>query len=158
MRKRICFDYGFCFLTALLLLTLPLHWVAAYFLAAFFHELGHYLAILLLGGKISCLEFSFRGARMYASALPPKRELVCLLTGPAASLSMLLFVRIFPQLSLCGLVQGIYNLLPIGNLDGGKAARIICLLRRERYFRGRRKKPLQSGATNSTMGALCSKR
>lgn len=158
MHKRICFDYGFCFLTALLLLTLPLHWVAACFLAALFHELGHYLAVLLLGGKISCLEFSFCGARMYASALPPERELLCLLAGPAASLSMLLFVRIFPQLSLCGLIQGVYNLLPIGNLDGGKAARMIRLLRRERYFRNSRKKPLQSDATNSTMGALCSKR
>lgn len=152
LRKRISFDYGFCFLAAILLLMLPLRWVTAYFLAAFCHEMGHYLAVRLVGGKVSCLEFSLRGAKMYASALPPVRWLICLLAGPAASFSMLLFTRIYPQLALCGLVQGVYNLLPIGKLDGGRALDCIRILRQMR------KNSLQSGRTNSTIGAPCSKR
>ena len=72
MRKRICFDYGFCFLTALLLLTLPLHWVAAYFLAAFFHELGHYLAVLILGGKYPAWNFPFAAPECMHRRFRPK--------------------------------------------------------------------------------------
>lgn len=152
LQRRIYFDYGFCFLAAILLLMLPLRWVAAYFLAAIFHEMGHYLAVRLLGGEISCLEFSLRGAKMHASALPAGKQLVCLLAGPGASLSMLMFARVYPQLALCGLVQGVYNLLPLGKLDGGRA--LSCI----RFLWQARKNSLQSGKTNSTIGALYSKR
>lgn len=135
MCRRICFDYGFCFLAALLLLMLPLRWVAAYFLAAWVHEMGHLLAVRLLGGRVSCLEFSARGARMHASALSPGRQLVCLLAGPGASFALLPLVALYPQLSFCGFVQGVYNLLPLGNMDGAGALRCIRLLIK-RHFSG----------------------
>ena len=128
MCRRICFDYGFCFLAALLLLMLPLRWVAAYFLAAWAHEMGHLLAVCLLGGRVSCLEFSFRGARMHASALSPGRQLVCLLAGPGASFALLPLMAFYPRLAFCGLAQGVYNLLPVGNMDGAGALRCIRLL------------------------------
>ena len=135
MHKHISFDYGFCFLVAIQLLILPLRWVAAYFLAAWLHEMGHMLAVCLMGGKITCLAFSFRGAKMHASALSPGRQLICLLAGPAASFATLSLARFYPQLSFCGAIQGAYNLLPLGNLDGGRALRCIRLLR-PRHFIG----------------------
>lgn len=125
MRGRIRADDGFFFLMALLLLTLPLRWVLACFLAAMVHELGHALAVLLCGGRITGVMLSFRGARMDAAPLPVGAELVCVLAGPAASLLLLLLVRPFPRLALCGAVQGAYNLLPLGSLDGARA--VACL-------------------------------
>ena len=88
MRGRIRADDGFFFLMALLLLTLPLRWVLACFLAAMVHELGHALAVLLCGGRITGVMLSFRGARMDAAPLPVGAELVCVLAGPAASLTL----------------------------------------------------------------------
>ena len=62
---------------------------------------------------------------MDAAPLPVGAELVCVLAGPAASLLLLLLVRPFPRLALCGFVQGVYNLLPLGRLDGARA--VACL-------------------------------
>ena len=145
MCRRISFDYGFCFLAALLLLMLPLRWVAAYFLAAWVHEMGHLLAVCLLGGRVSCLEFSFRGARMHTSALSPGRQLVCLLAGPGASFALLPLVAFYPQLAFCGLVQGVYNLLPVGNMDGAGALRCIRLLIKRRFSGAAPKIPCEEG-------------
>lgn len=125
MRGRIRADDGFFFLMALLLLTLPLRWVLACFLAAMVHELGHALAVLLCGGRITGVMLSFRGARMDAAPLPVGAELVCVLAGPAVSLTLGLLLPWFPRLALCGFVQGVYNLLPLGRLDGARA--VACL-------------------------------
>jgi len=118
-------------LLALLLITLPLPWVAAAILAAAVHEGGHWCAVRLLGGKTQSLWVGLRGARMEAVLPSPRRELLAILAGPAASLSLLLLIRVFPRLSLCGLVQGVFNLLPIVPLDGGRALRL--LLRRQSF-------------------------
>ena len=125
MRGSIRADDGFFFLTALLLLTLPLRWVLACFLAAAVHELGHVLAVLLCGGRITGVMLSFRGARMDAAPLPLKADLCCVLAGPAASLLLGLLMPWFPRLALCGLVQGVYNLLPVGALDGARVVQDI---------------------------------
>lgn len=132
MRGSIHADYGFFFLTAMLLLTLPLRWVLACFLAAAVHELGHVVAVLLWGGRITGLALSLRGARMDATPLSTGAELCCVLAGPMASLLLVLLVRPFPRLAFCGLAQGIYNLLPIGTLDGARAAECIHSLWRKR--------------------------
>lgn len=123
--RRVHIDYGFFFLAAVLLLMLPLRWVLACFLAAAIHECGHFLAVLICGGRIVGGSLSFRHARMDAAGLSAKAELLCLLAGPAASLMLVPLMHVFPRLALCGLVQGCYNLLPIGNLDGKKALRCI---------------------------------
>lgn len=65
--------------------------------------------------------------------MSPGRELLCVLAGPAVSFSLLALARFFPRIAICGLVQGIYNLLPIYPLDGGKALRcMVSLLRKHR--------------------------
>lgn len=62
------------------------------------------------------------------------RELIAVLAGPAASLLLLSLVRVFPRVAICGLIQGIYNLLPIYPLDGGKALRCLMALVEEKGF------------------------
>ena len=75
---------------------------------------------------------SFRGARMDAAPLPLKADLCCVLAGPTASLLLGLLLPVAPRLALCGIVQGVYNLLPLGTLDGARAVRDIHSLWRNR--------------------------
>ena len=109
-----------CLFGALLLLTLPLPWLAAALTAACVHELGHLLALRLLGAGRSEIRIGCTGAKIHTSFSEPWRELVCAAAGPAAGLLLLLAARRFPRIAVCGLAQSVYNLLPVYPLDGGR--------------------------------------
>ena len=108
---------------ALLLLTLPLPWLAAAGAAAGIHEAGHLLAIWFLGADARKIQVGSTGAKIHTAFSEPWRELLCAAAGPTASLLLLLVAKLFPRIALCGFVQGLYNLLPIYPLDGG---RMLC--------------------------------
>ncbi len=110
---------------ALLLLILPLRWLIAAAAAALVHEGGHMLAITLVGGKVYGAEVSTRGTVIQTGRMGYARELICALAGPAASFLLGIFSRWIPFTALCGLVQGLYNLLPVYPLDGGRAIRCL---------------------------------
>ena len=42
------------------------------------------------------------------------------LAGPAGSFSLLLLCQSFPKVAICAGVQGLFNLLPLFPLDGGR--------------------------------------
>ena len=135
--RRIRIHEDFFFFSAILLLLLPLRWIGAGFLAALVHELGHYVTVRLLGGGIVSGEISCRGAKMTALPMKPGQELLAVLAGPGASLLLLFLGPLFPRLAFCGLIQGMFNLLPIYPLDGGKALRCLRSLwsgRRDGHF------------------------
>lgn len=111
---------GLCFLAALMLLALPLPWVAAAVTAAAFHELGHWTAVKLMGGELMGLRLGASGAVLDVRVSGRLAEALCILAGPLASLSLMLLSGRLPRLALCGLVQGCFNLLPMGKLDGGR--------------------------------------
>lgn len=108
------------FWLAILLFLLPLRWLVAAILAACIHELGHYIAVCLCGGNIRSFHLGVSGAVMCASGITGWKEILCLLAGPLAGLLPLLLCKILPTLALCGLIQTLYNLIPIYPLDGGK--------------------------------------
>ena len=117
---------GFCILWAFLLLILPLHLLLAAMGAALFHELGHGLAIYVTGGKITRLTVGAGGMVMETTPMPPGKEVLCALAGPAGSFLLAsLYFRI-PMVAVCGMVQGCFNILPLYPLDGGRAMK--CLL------------------------------
>jgi Zn-dependent protease len=113
------------FALALGLLVLPIWWVFAAVLAAVWHEACHYFALRLCGGRAFGLRAGLTGAVMDVRFNGPGQELICALSGPAGSLLLLLFVRWMPRTAICGGFQGIYNLLPIYPLDGGRAMRCL---------------------------------
>lgn len=100
-------------------------------LACVLHELGHWAAIALLGGRVCSLRLTAVGAEMELDPCRPLsygRETAAALAGPAVNL-MLAWVSIqtgrylFAGLNLC---FGLLNLLPIHPLDGGRA--LFCAL------------------------------
>ena len=120
---RIEISAGAVILLAVLLLILPLQWVIAALLAATFHELCHAFAILLCGGSIDCISVSGRGAVMSTKPLTVTREVLCAIAGPVGSFLLLLLARWLPRTAVCGAVQGLYNLLPLFPMDGGRVLR-----------------------------------
>lgn len=111
------------FLLALLLLTLPLPWLLAAVTAALFHELCHLAAVRLAGGRVTGLTIGPGGAVMEGQLPPGVGAGLAILAGPAGSLALLALCHVCPRIALCAGIQGLFNLLPLPWLDGGRALR-----------------------------------
>ena len=119
---------GSCIAAALMVLILPLPWLAAVLLAAVMHEVCHLIALKFCGVNIYRIHIKTHGAVIETEALSSLKELICAAAGPAGSFLCLIFMRHFPMLALCGLLQGSYNLLPIYPLDGGRIVHALAAL------------------------------
>ncbi len=117
---------GALLLGAVLLLILPLNWMLGALFAAGFHELCHILAILLTGGCVHAIRIGIQGAVIHTSPMERRQELLCAVAGPAGSLLLWILYPVMPRLALCGLIHGLFNLIPVYPLDGGRA--LFCVL------------------------------
>lgn len=127
MRVSISVNPWICLLSALMLLIVPLPWLFAAALAALIHEGFHILAIFLCGNRVLGVRISLGGTAIETDVTDNLRELLCAMAGPIGSILLLTFCHSFPELALCAGVQGIFNLLPIYPLDGGRS--LLCLLK-----------------------------
>lgn len=127
MEKWLDIDPKTYVLGAFLVLTIPLDWLTGAVLAAAFHEVCHVAAIRALGGRVCCLHIGLGGAVMDSEIRGDLQEGLCAAAGPVGSFLLVLLCHIFPKLAVCGAVQGLFNLLPIYPLDGGRILR--CILR-----------------------------
>lgn len=118
-----------CILAAFAVLIVPMNWFLAAFIAAAVHELFHYGAVRLCGGRIRKLRIGSRGAVMDAVNLSPGKMLLCVLAGPLGGLFLLFIARWFPRIAICAAFQSAYNLLPLEPLDGGRALRCCLAMR-----------------------------
>lgn len=110
---------------ACLLLLLPLDWLLSALFAAIFHEACHMFVLLLFGGKIRKIRISITGCVMESTA-PGDWQAVCsILAGPAGSMLLFLLSGIAPKIAACGMLHGLYNLLPILPLDGGRILQLL---------------------------------
>ena len=94
--------------------------------AAAVHELGHWAALRLLGARVLTLRVSALGAVMTTDGrLSYGGELLAVLAGPAANLlSAAGLTALGPEWETAvgaPLILGIFNLLPVRPLDGGRA-------------------------------------
>lgn len=118
-------DFRVFLSAALLLLILPLDWLLAAGAAALVHELCHILVLYTLHGRIMKMDIQTGGCVIESCILGPWREALSILAGPAGSFLLLFLCRVAPKTAICGLVQGVYNLLPVLPLDGGRLLRIL---------------------------------
>ena len=148
-------------LMAALMLLLPIDWLFAAVLAAAVHELGHLAAIHAVGGHLDVICIGSAGAQICTEPLDNRAEFLCAAAGPAASLFLLSLCRFFPKTALCGLAQGIFNLIPVHPMDGGRM--LLCVLRRlcprwaERIFHAIQCLILYGLLTLSALLAVCGK-
>lgn len=101
-------------------------------LAALLHELGHCLAVSLLGGRVARLRLSLMGAELRLSGARPlshRSMVLATLAGPAVNLLLALGSTGLARRGagerlyfFAGLNWGLccFNLLPVGWLDGGR--------------------------------------
>lgn len=109
-------------------------------LACLCHELGHYAAIRGLGGRVRRVRLSAVGAEMalsQARPLGPGALFLAAVSGPVTNLALaLLSARLATRFGedwflFAGLNLGLagFNLLPVAQLDGGRAVySLIALL------------------------------
>ena len=125
MRPFISFSGSSLIYAAFLLLILPIEWILAAAIAAGFHEVCHYAAVRVTGNDAFEIVVSDCGIVMKTTALSFYQELLCALAGPAGSLALFCCYTVIPRISVCAGIQGLFNLLPIYPLDGGRAYRVV---------------------------------
>ncbi len=104
-------------------------------LAALFHECGHLLAAALGSIPIRLMEIDLFGAKIYPAGLIPsyKKELFLAAAGPAFSLLLAVFLLPYGGIFVTALKSAtlslaLFNLLPIGEFDGGRVLHAALLL------------------------------
>ncbi len=106
-------------------------------IAAAVHELGHASAIALLGGRVTGLRLGALGAEMeYDAKFTYLQDAAVAIAGPAAGAALAavsmwagraLGSSFLCELAAVSLVYTAFNLLPLGDMDGGRAAyAVIC--------------------------------
>ena len=120
MKKKLEITSG-AYLTAAAGVTLlPPDVFTAVFSAAAVHELFHLLILRLLCVPVYRITLDWAGVKIRCGAMTPGDEFLCSCAGPVGSLSLLTLGSVFPMVALFGLIQGIFNLIPIYPLDGGR--------------------------------------
>jgi stage IV sporulation protein FB len=141
-KQKVSVSGGFGILLAVLLFLDEQNIVPWALLACFLHELGHLFVIYLLGGTVQAFHLSIIGAEM----IPARKrlfsyteELMIAAGGPVMSFVCALLIAFFAKryggsetiflFSGLNLVAGLFNLLPVGPLDGGRILKILLLKR-----------------------------
>ena len=138
--KRFSCSLSFFVATTALLLAAHKSWLLLFWMAAVLHELGHLLALYLLGGRVSRFCFRLSGGELQYDGkhLSYGREILLALAGPGINLLcawlcgwLALFGHreLLYQFSGCHLVLAFFNLLPALPLDGGRVLQNLLELR-----------------------------
>lgn len=97
--------------------------------AAVCHELGHLAALRLAGAGVERFRLTAFGAELRSDTryLPYGRELACVLAGPGVNLLFGVLLARLGHYTPAGahVVLGLFNLLPVSELDGGRALHLL---------------------------------
>lgn len=110
-----------CIAAALMIILVPFPWLVAWLLAVIVHEVFHCLAICLCGRDIFGVKIGLHGAQIQTENLSDPEMFLCAVAGPTGGLLLAFFSSTFTELAVCGVLQSMFNLLPLYPLDGGRA-------------------------------------
>lgn len=127
MFSRIYISFGLVPLFALLVLTLPIKFLLGLFASILIHECFHLVALRICDVKIYRIYFRITGAEISTEPISCGKELICAAAGPIGSFITVFLIRFFPLFSLCAIVHGLFNCIPLGAMDGARV--IYCGLR-----------------------------
>ncbi len=124
---KISFQYLYVAILAFILILDKSGGIFCCFLASFFHETGHLIALFFLKQRVEEVKFSVFDIQIKSSHyLDFKRELIIVLSGVLLNfLLFIFFYRIIPLFALANLFIGIFNILPVSTLDGGQAINLV---------------------------------
>lgn len=129
---NIVISYYFLIIISLILSTNQSN-ISIYFLYAIaIHEIGHLIFIYLFNVKISTIYFKIYGINIAITkpeCISYHNELLILLGGSIANFIVCIILYLTKSTLNCmfitNLIIGLFNLLPIESLDGGKIVNII---------------------------------
>lgn len=94
--------------------------IASLLLFSSLHELGHFAALMICGGRADSLTFSFYGlALKYSTVLSTGKETLVLIAGPLVNLALYLVLR-----DDINLLLFVINMMPIYPIDLGRIIRL----------------------------------
>lgn len=118
--------------------------LAAVLAAVMIHESGHSFALQACGGEVDGLEITAFGIQMHiknAYSLSYGKEVLCVLAGPLSNLTLSWILGIVGRtweeayiFAGAQLVLGVFNLLPMSALDGGRVLWIFIAWVSDPYF------------------------
>ena len=123
---KICVRPGFWLAASLAVLVLPLPWITALVISSAVHECSHLAALRLSGVSVYAMDLGPGGAVLETGEMTPFQGMVSAMAGPLGPVLLVSLVRWMPRTALCALIQGIYHLLPVRPLDGGRT--LECLI------------------------------
>lgn len=127
MLSKIYISFELIPFFVLLLLTLPIRFLLGLFASILIHECFHLAALRVCDVKIYRIYFRITGAEISTEPISCGKELICAAAGPIGSFLTVFLIRFFPVLSLCAIVHGMFNCMPLGTMDGGRV--LYCGLR-----------------------------
>lgn len=128
--KRIYVSPGAWVLLGLLLYLNPAHLALPFLAACICHEAAHGVMMTITDSRLLELHIRPFGAEMLGTFPSYRAEMLCLLAGPITNLLMMvLFWNNAPALARLSGGLGLYNLLPVPSLDGGRVMLLVLLHR-----------------------------
>lgn len=133
MTVKICrvpieISFWFTAVITLMILLFPQSNAAACFLLCVLHEIGHLLPMLIFGSRPKLIQLGYFGMKIETGErlLSASKEIIIAAFGPIVNLlsAAILYFAGIKDVALISLGLGIFNLLPVPMLDGG---RILCV-------------------------------
>lgn len=128
---RVNINPGFLVLQLCAVLVIGLKCAMYAFASALIHELGHFAAIALLGGRVSAFNLGAAGAEIrYVGNMSYKSDFIVAVAGPCANIAAaFLAARLLNSdwaeyknlFAGANMIYAVINLVPISITDGGRA-------------------------------------